>query len=392
MPDRVIGFTGSFGSGCSTIAKDFLESQDYQYISLSEILKDLYREEKKREPENRFVLQDYGNSLRQAQGLGHLAELACSTIKENPQIAKWVIDSIRNPHELTLLRNTYPSFFLIGVNADPDKRWERVKDVFNGDPREFEKADKRDSREDLEFGQRVRDCFYEADLIISNNKTFLKGNEDYNALDARVAKYVSLIENPYTQMPTEQESIMAMACACAQRSSCLKRKVGAVIVDQFGNVFSSGYNEVPRSERSCKQEFDGCYRDRLKQKLKENILSVFDAQDDTNAAQRVDDEIISQLKILDHCRALHAEENAILNVARFGNSNELDGGTIYTSTYPCNLCANKIAQAGIVKVVYLEPYPMREAKTVLDSEGVEQIPFEGVTFKGYFRLYGGLRL
>lgn len=91
-------------------------------------------------------------------------------------------------------------------------------------------------------------------------------------------------------------------------------------------------------------------------------------------------------KILDYCRALHAEENAILNVARVGASAALPTSTLFTTTYPCNLCANKIAQVGIKHIVYFEPYPMEEAKKILEDKGVEQEPFEGVTYNGYFRL------
>ena len=90
-------------------------------------------------------------------------------------------------------------------------------------------------------------------------------------------------------------------------------------------------------------------------------------------------------KILDYCRALHAEENAILNVARVGASSALPTSTLFTTTYPCNLCANKIAQVGIKRIVYFEPYPMEEAKKILMGKGVKQEPFEGVTYKGYFR-------
>jgi deoxycytidylate deaminase len=50
------------------------------------------------------------------------------------------------------------------------------------------------------------------------------------------------------------------------------------------------------------------------------------------------------------------------------------------------LCANKIAQVGIKHIVYFEPYPMEEAKKILEDKGVEQEPFEGVTYNGYFRL------
>ena len=93
--------------------------------------------------------------------------------------------------------------------------------------------------------------------------------------------------------------------------------------------------------------------------------------------------------MLDYCRALHAEENAIRNVARFGSSIALRGAVLYTTTYPCNLCANKCASRDFKEVVYLEPYPMKEAKTILDSQRIEQKSFEGITFNGYFRFYGG---
>ena len=65
--------------------------------------------------------------------------------------------------------------------------------------------------------------------------------------------------------------------------------------------------------------------------------------------------------------------------------------TLYTTTYPCNLCANKIAQVGIKKIVYYEPYPQKEAKDVLNNHDVKQIPFEGVTSNGYFRFMEVLR-
>lgn len=73
-------------------------------------------------------------------------------------------------------------------------------------------------------------------------------------------------------------------------------------------------------------------------------------------------------------------------MARVGASAALPASTLFTTTYPCNLCANKIAQVGIKHIVYFEPYPMEEAKKILEDKGVEQEPFEGVTYNGYFRL------
>ena len=78
---------------------------------------------------------------------------------------------------------------------------------------------------------------------------------------------------------------------------------------------------------------------------------------------------------------------AILNVARFGNANMLLTATLYTTTYPCNLCANKIAQVGLKKIIYFEPYPVVEAKSILDNREIKQIPFEGITYMSYFRIF-----
>lgn len=174
---------------------------------------------------------------------------------------------------------------------------------------------------------------------------------------------------------------MAMAYANSLRSSCLKRKVGAVIVDNFGNIFSSGYNEVPADQLPCLHEWGECYRSHLKEKT----LEMLNPMIKTNKEEDVKEIISSQYKGLDYCRALHAEENAILNVARFGSSFAIRGGNIFTTTYPCNMCANKIVQVGIEKMTYLEPYPLEEAKNILDNHKVEQEHFEGVLFNGYFR-------
>ena len=95
-----------------------------------------------------------------------------------------------------------------------------------------------------------------------------------------------------------------------------------------------------------------------------------------------------KFRLLDTCRALHAEENTIVNLARNGRSVPLGQCTLYTTTYPCRLCANKIVNLGIKRVVYLEPYPDPEAKVILRAGGVTDEFFEGITFKAYSRVYG----
>ncbi len=176
---------------------------------------------------------------------------------------------------------------------------------------------------------------------------------------------------------------MAMAYAISIRSSCLKRKVGALIVDDSGSVISSGYNEVPSTQKNCRREFGACYRDHIKKEFREDLDGISTNKELNN---KMFESFKEHFKILDYCRALHAEENAILSVARTGSSAALPISTLYTTTYPCNLCANKIAQVGIKKIVYFEPYPMKEAKAILAKQNVQQEPFEGVTYNAYFRL------
>lgn len=379
----VLGLTGSFGSGCTYIAKQFIIPKGYEYISLAECLRKNYEEEHGGQQCDltREEMQDYGTKVREEKGSDYLAKKAIAIIEDSGK-ENWVIDSIRNPNEAIAFRNRFGKFFLFALRAEADIRWERVKSKYNNDPRIFESDDKRDSDEKILHGQRVRDCYEIADIIIANDINCYQGNEDYSLLERKVQESIELIQGERKFVPKEQEAIMAIAYATSIRSSCLQRKVGAVIVDEKGNVFSSGYNEVPTDQRPCKAEYNGCYRKHLKAKFSETMNKIIK----NNEIEKMVNATFQQnFKILDYCRALHAEENAILNVARFGSAGAIKDATLYTTTYPCNLCANKIVQIGINKIVYMEPYPMAEAKKVLAKNNVKQIPFEGISFNGYFK-------
>ena len=95
--------------------------------------------------------------------------------------------------------------------------------------------------------------------------------------------------------------------------------------------------------------------------------------------------IKKNVKLLEQCRVLHGEESAILNLV--GRGVDLTDSTMYVTTFPCNLCANKIVQARINKVVYFEPYPVIEAKEIFKDAHVVTEPFEGVTFRAFFKFY-----
>lgn len=385
MNKFILGLTGAFGSGCTEITNKFIVTKGFEYISLSDILREEYKTRygSLEGLSEREALQDFGNELRKNNRPDILARKAIEKI--NSMSGNFiVIDSIRNPLEIELLRKEFVDFYLIGIFANQEVRWNRVKGKYQNNNIDFERDEKRDKGEDFDYGQKVTECFLNSDLIISNNETIMGYNDAYKIMDAKITKYLSLLQNPYKQLPQEMETLMAIAYANSQRSSCQKRKVGAIIVDDFGNIFSSGYNEVPTLDKPCANVYGGCYRDHVRNDLKTELLGKNISQEDTNS-------IIKKFKVLEKCRALHAEENAILNVARFGSANAVKGATLYTTTYPCNLCANKISQVGISEMVYFEPYPVLEAKRTLDEAEIVQTPFEGITFKSYFKIYGEIQ-
>lgn len=391
----IIGFTGSFGSGCTYVVDNIVVPKGIEKVSLSAILREVYAQDTGRDSQAapRSELQAFGDGLRRRKAPDFLATQALLKIQETlarQPGAKFVVDSIRNPSEVRALRAYSRNSFLFGVYAEKDVRWKRVRAKYNDNWAAFDTDDKNDTGGESEsHGQRVGDCFYEADVVLKNNDNFAAPqNADFQSLAGVVSKYVDLVtQSPSRKQPIrKEEALMAMAYAASQQSSCLKRKVGAVIVDGFGNVISSGFNEVPKYENPCEGEYLECYRDWSCKDffgtLKGKIPEVKGREDDLRKVFR------SKFKILDYCRALHAEENAILNLARNGSGGLLGDCTLYTTTYPCRQCANRIANVGIKRVVYVEPYPDEEAKVILRGADVVDVFFQGVTFKAYFRIYG----
>lgn len=105
----IIGMVGSFGSGCTKIARSFIEPRGYNYLSLGDILVKHYLTEYpgSQEPVLRSELQDYGNDIRSRYGPGYLAEIAIKKIEESNDDVNWVIDSFRNPEEMEVFRQRF---------------------------------------------------------------------------------------------------------------------------------------------------------------------------------------------------------------------------------------------------------------------------------------------
>jgi len=131
---------------------------------------------------------------------------------------------------------------------------------------------------------------------------------------------------------------MGIVDLVAQRSTCVRRQVGAVIVKDK-NILATGYNGAPRGLAHCADV--GCLRDQL------------------NVPSGEKHEL---------CRGLHAEQNAVIQAAYHGVG--ISGATIYTATFPCVICAKMIINAGIVRVVYRERYDDRLSQQILGEAGI----------------------
>ncbi|KHN96606.1 Cytidine deaminase [Metarhizium album ARSEF 1941] len=147
------------------------------------------------------------------------------------------------------------------------------------------------------------------------------------------------IPNPDRLRPGWDTYFMALASLAAQRSNCMKRRVGCVLVGRERRVISTGYNGTPRGIRNCAD--GGCPR------CNEGSSSGVG---------------------LATCLCIHAEENALLEA---GRERIRDGSVLYCDTCPCLTCSIKICQVGISEVVYAHGYSMdKEAAAVFGQAGV----------------------
>ena len=140
--------------------------------------------------------------------------------------------------------------------------------------------------------------------------------------------------------PSWDEYFMEMAELTAQRSTCLRRHVGAVIVKDK-HIVATGYNGAPRGIAHC-DEKGGCLRQKM----------------GVPSGQRHE-----------LCRALHAEQNAIIQAATLGQS--IENATIYITHQPCVICAKMIINAGIKRIVVKEGYPDELSVEILDEAGLK---------------------
>ena len=140
--------------------------------------------------------------------------------------------------------------------------------------------------------------------------------------------------------PDWDEYFLKIAELVSERATCLRRKVGAVLVKDK-RILATGYNGAPVGFEHC--EVTGCLREKMHVPSGERH---------------------------ELCRGLHAEQNAIIQAAYHG-SISIKGSILYVTNHPCSICAKMIINAGIEKIIISGYYPDKFAEEILKEGNIK---------------------
>ncbi|TCQ84589.1 anti-phage dCTP deaminase [Pseudomonas sp. JUb52] len=400
------------------------------------------------------ALQDLGNAIRDKYSDDALAVQSIKLISAERKIKMnasgdqvpprtvFIVDQLKHPAEVNLFKLTYRNaFFLVGIVSPRSARLDYLQ-AEGLDPVTAQNLIERDRKDNVKHGQHLEKTIHRSDFFLRHSL------KDSGNIAKPCKRFVGLVHGENGITPTRDESGMYAAYSASLKSACLSRQVGAAIADQSGNIVSVGWNDVPagggglysedsESDQRCIVHGKKCYNDDNKRRLAKEIVGILtkvkrreangiEAQinllditaESSNDADEIDDgssedaglaisskdaaKLVDRIlndtslgSIIEYSRAIHAEMEAILNVAR-GAQGTTHGAVMYTTTYPCHNCARHIIAAGISRVVYIEPYEkslaMKLHADAISVEGASRDKvffdnFEGVSPTRYTNLF-----
>ncbi len=361
--------------------------------------------------------------------------------KSNSDGARIVIDSIKNSLELTFFKERYSAFYCIATNKLPEERKSyKQRNIRHSNPELI--VDQLMELDDIEYkGKDVLKGEFAAPDIencIQKSGYHIFWSEKYNDyqhqligeselttnLDIQLVKFLALLFQPGIITPTSLERNMQIAFNAKANSGCISRQVGAVITDSNHSVKSIGWNDVANNQLPCNLRS----LSDLKEGENLNYFSDFEKGEGNTSnyhdGESFKDKISTHFKDLDtekdklknklkgkhcsfcfktfhnffegesnqvHTRSLHAEENAMLQLTKYGGQGVKDG-ILYTTASPCELCSKKAFQLGIREIVYIDPYPGIATTHILKSGKNESLNptlkmFRGAVGSTFHKLY-----
>lgn len=376
-----------------------------------------------------FLMQEVGNNIRCSgepykkeytennfYDVAKRMEAIIKIIKKHDENAdnyqtRICIDAIRNPYEAYYFKDKYSSFYLISINAAENERRKRLgqldeEELQSLDETEYELAGQTDYG--IFFHQSIPECLSISDIHLYNPDV---NDGCFLFLTEQIVKYIALMLHPGLINPTHIERCMQTAYIASLNSGCLSRQVGAVITGPDFSIKAVGWNEVPEGQVSCNLR---CTNDYCRNKDVETY-SHFELEDpkfqealltinhEISECEHPDlggmtysycfkdiyNELKGGIKNQVFTRALHAEENAFLQLAKNGGQG-IKGGKLFSTASPCELCSKKAYQLGIEEIYYIDPYPGISTRHIL-SFGKSWNPivqlFYGAIGSAYVKLY-----
>lgn len=446
--ELIFAVVGPVGSGTTWVAQalgklagETFDTKNIVPIKASRVIEDGYAESLGDQPnklDRATKLQDAGDILRQSDE-GAVGALLIAKIKEErakllaqkqstedvtylpdstqkPRI--YIIDSLKHPAEVELLRSVYrEAFCLIGVVCESDIRQRRLQDgkCSGSSLNQIKEFMRRDESAKDKWGQQVSKTFHLSDFFIDNTPERMidgKENKDWDVTE-KLGRLLDILQGKKIVRPFASETGMFHAAGAQLRSACLSRQVGASLTDAKGNLIATGTNEAPKagggvyggdfaSEAGIPSEDHRCaitnkYCSNTKEQdkiIKEVIGSIPELRGIADTERIVRDLKETAVgRLLEFSRAVHAEMDALMSAARAGISTV--NTKLFVTTFPCHYCARHIVTAGVSEVQFIEPYPKSKAYD-LHGDAIEHVFMkwfrkpEDEPFKVLFRPFTGV--
>lgn len=355
------------------------------------------------------IKETSGNSFKIAKTINDAIKLIRKSNQALKQETLIVIDAIRNPLEALFFQERYSSFYLVAVSCPDSQRKERLRkngynepDIKSIDDHEYKVKDIDDKS--AYSIQDIQSCLQRADIYIQNPDELNKVTEFKNLANQAI-RFVTLMKRPGIITPTAIERCMQLAYTAKLNSGCISRQVGAAITDSNYSIRAIGWNDAPYGQVPCNlrnrfdlingddvdaySEFEKKDTDFIKH-MNNSSIKFTKINEHMNISYCFKSEYNDMTKIKNqvHTRSLHAEENAFLQISKYGGQG-IENGFLFTTASPCELCSKKAYQLGIKRIYYIDPYPGIAINHILHGgkNNPELILFSGAIGKAFHRLY-----
>ncbi|KAL4746773.1 hypothetical protein BDW72DRAFT_184169 [Aspergillus terricola var. indicus] len=323
----LIGLCGGICSGKHAVAEYLIQQQNFRRLEAKSSAPPQFASDPRLHFFDTNNNTSGGESSLVFETFGSLIDFATKRWQE-----RWVTTSIGDASTVDRFLQR-PFFLLVSVDAPVSLRWERFADRCRSrrlEPPSLE-----------EFVLWNDKQLYEKDVgraFLTDRAQVRLFNSSCSLEKLHAALEALNLADEQRLRPNWDQYFMELASLAAQRSNCMKRRVGCVLVRER-RVISTGYNGTPRHLKNCNE--GGCPR-----------------------CNRGEGGGVG----LSTCLCLHAEENALLEA---GRERIREGAILYCDTCPCLTCTVKIAQVGISEVVYSQGYNMdSDSAAILAAAGI----------------------